>query len=187
MERLTGPVMPEPEGKPSEQGRYAVLPDGTVTAAGHDLPMTYQWPVWLRLLAACVTGAAVACIGTVSHRMGAANSIPYGAVLSLLIVTASAWSARARSGYAGLILHFIFACGTAWGLAILQKTSSALVAVASPAFVTYASQHVWQWWLYGIIIVQVILAFFPARWFTVGVSRAVRRGMQGSEPSRGVR
>ena len=68
--------MPEPEGKPSEQGRYAVLPDGTVTAAGHDLPMTYQWPVWLRLLAACVTGAAVACIGTVSHRMGAANSIP---------------------------------------------------------------------------------------------------------------
>ena len=178
--------MPEPEDKPSEQGRYAVLPDGTVTA-GHDLPMTYQWPVWLRLLAACVTGAAVACIGTVSHRMGAANSIPYGAVLSLLIVTASAWSARARSGYAGLILHFIFACGTAWGLAILQKTSSALVAVASPAFVTYASQHVWQWWLYGIIIVQVILAFFPARWFAVGVSGAVRRGIRGSEPSRGGR
>ena len=39
--------MPEPEGKPSEQGRYAVLPDGTVTAAGHDLPMTYRWPVRL--------------------------------------------------------------------------------------------------------------------------------------------
>ena len=54
--------MPEPEDKPSEQGRYAVLPDGTVTAAGHDLPMTYQWPVWLRLLAACVTGAAVAWV-----------------------------------------------------------------------------------------------------------------------------
>ncbi|BAR06879.1 protein [Scardovia inopinata] len=129
-------------------------------------PVSYSWPGWVRLTLSLLAGCAVGLIGTVSHRMGAAYNIPYGMVLSLLIVLGSAWSARARSGYADLVLHFVSSTATAWGLALTSKASSALVATGSVAFHTYFSTHVWQWWLYGIIVIQVVVAFFPASWFS---------------------
>ena len=60
------------------------------------LPWSYRQRPWLRYLIDVVSGAALGIVGTFAHRMGAAQNIPYGLVLALLLVALGAWSARSR-------------------------------------------------------------------------------------------
>lgn len=71
------------------------------------LPWSYRQRPWLRYLIDVVSGAALGIVGTFAHRMGAAQNIPYGLVLALLLVALGAWSARSRDGVAGFALYFI--------------------------------------------------------------------------------
>ena len=129
------------------------------------LPWSYRLSASKRLLVCLLSAVLVGAIGTAVHRMGAALNIPYGMVLSLVLVGLSAWSARARSGFGGLLLHFVVSCAVAWGFALIVKPQSALVATGSPAFTTYFSTEVWKYWLFGIIAAQVLIAFLPSRAF----------------------
>ena len=71
------------------------------------LPWSYRQRPWLRYLIDVVSGAALGIVGTFAHRMGAAQNIPYGLVLALLLVALGAWSARSRDGVEGFALYFI--------------------------------------------------------------------------------
>ena len=64
----------------------------------------------------------------------------------------------------------------AWGLAVAPRGSGALAPVGfgDPSAVPFWSEHVGMIWLYGMIVVQVILLFLPKRWFRITVDDDIR-------------
>ena len=123
-----------------------------------------------------LAGAAVGMIGTLAHRLGASANIPYGLVLALLVIVLSAWCARSRAGALGLGVHVAASSIVAWGLAVAPRGWGALTPVGfgDPSAVPFWSEHVGMIWLYGMIVVQVILLFLPKRWFRITVDDDIR-------------
>lgn len=118
-----------------------------------------------------LAGAAVGTVGTLAHRLGASANIPYGLVLALLIVMLSAWCARSRAGALGLGVHVAASSIVAWGLAVGPRGSGALTPVGfgDPSAVPFWSEHVGMVWLYGMIVVQIIMLCLPRRMFQITV------------------
>ena len=117
-------------------------------------PWSHRQNVLVKVLITIAAGVASAFVGTFAHRMGAELNIPYGLVLAFLIIGLSTWCARSRMGVVGLALHLIASSLTAWGMALTTTSGKALIVAG---FL----------WLYGLILVQVILLVLPARWFSV--------------------
>ena len=121
----------------------------------------------MRVTITVLAGAASAIIGTFAHRMGASANIPYGLALAFVILGLSTWCARARLGIIGLALHLIVSSAVAWGIALTTTSDNALVVAGFGTAVPFFSQHAGYIWLYGVIILQVVLALMPSRWFVV--------------------
>jgi hypothetical protein len=136
------------------------------------LPWSHQLDAPLRALICVVAGMGVAVVGTFAHRMGAAQNIPYGLALALVIVGLSTWCARSRSGAIGLALHLIASSAVAWLMAMGYPHGDVVTPIGFGAPVPYFSAHVGYFWLFGMIVVQVALLMMPASLFTMPGRRA---------------
>lgn len=130
------------------------------------LPWSYRQRPWLRYLIDMVSGAAFGIVGTFAHRMGAAQNIPYGLVLALLLVALGAWSARSRDGVAGFALYFIASTTVLYFLALRSGDVLIAAGFASDSL-PFWSQHVGYSWLFGVVVVQLLLFVFPRRCFNM--------------------
>lgn len=131
------------------------------------LPWSHRQNALVKGLVTLLAGAFAAFVGTFAHRMGASANIPYGLALAFLLIILSTWCARSRLGVVGLALHLIASSGTAWGLALTTSSGNALIVAGFQGDMPYFSQHAGYIWLYGIVLVQVVMLVLPARWFAI--------------------
>lgn len=111
-----------------------------------------------------VSALVIGVVGTFTYRLGAAYSIPYGLFASLLVAGILSFLAGVRGNIWHEFLHAAISTVVVWGLASQGTSTSALVVVGGSAFTTYWSVHAGYFWLYGIILVHVIVVFFPYKW-----------------------
>lgn len=130
-------------------------------------PWSHRQRPFVQMLITLLAGAASAGIGTLAHRMGASMNIPYGLVIAFLILVISTWCARSRMGAVGIGAHLIASSTMAWGIAICGVNGSALTPVGFSGEVPFFSQNVGYIWLYGLVVVQVVMLFLPRPWFTM--------------------
>ncbi|MBT1181153.1 alcohol dehydrogenase [Bifidobacterium sp. CP2] len=135
-------------------------------------PWSHRFGPVGRTLVTLAAGAGAAFFGTLAHRMGASADIPYGLALAFLIIGLSTFCARARQGVTGLALHLIVSSITAWGLAVGGAGDDALVVAGFSTPMPFFSQHAGYIWLYGVIVVQVVMLALPSRWFVIPPRKA---------------
>ena len=144
----------------------------TVKSTTELRPWSYRQNALVKSLITIAAGVASTCtasafVGTFAHRMGAELNIPYGLVLAFLLIGLSTWCARSRMGAVGLALHLIASSLTAWGMALTTTSGKALIVAGFQGDMPFFSQHAGYIWLYGLILVQVVLLILPARWFVI--------------------
>ncbi|BDR54829.1 hypothetical protein KIMH_09400 [Bombiscardovia apis] len=115
--------------------------------------------------ASLVVGALSGLIGTLSHRMGATMPVPYGLIIAFVLLLSSSWWARLVAGIIGSGLHIIGACGIIWLFMGYGPGGDVLIPIASPAFTTLFDRNAGSIWMFGALLLQVLLLLFPARWF----------------------
>ena len=125
----------------------------TVKSTTELRPWSYRQNALVKSLITIAAGVASAFVGTFAHRMGAELNIPYGLVLAFLLIGLSTWCARSRMG--------------AVGLALTTTSGKALIVAGFQGDMPFFSQHAGYIWLYGLILVQVVLLILPARWFVI--------------------
>lgn len=131
------------------------------------MPWSHRQSTLVKALVTIAAGAGSGLVGTMAHRMGASMNIPYGLVLAFLILGMSTWCARARLGAVGLALHLIASSIVAWWLALPGPGGDALTPIGFNAEVPFFTQYAGLIWLYGLIIVQVLMLMLPRGWFVV--------------------
>lgn len=132
------------------------------------LPWSHRLPIWARFLIDLCAGAAVGVIGTMAHRMGASSNVPYGLALAYLIVVLSTWCARSRDGISGLALHLIGSSLMVWSvMSGYGPGGDVLIPVGfgSDSAVPFFSEYAGYFWLYGIVVIPVLMLVMPRRWF----------------------
>ena len=134
----------------------------TVKSTTELRPWSYRQNALVKSLITIAAGVASAFVGTFAHRMGAELNIPYGLVLAFLLIGLSTWCARSRMGAVGLALHLIASSLTAWGMALTTTSGKALIVAGFQGDMPFFSQHAGYIWLYGLILVQVVLLILPA-------------------------
>lgn len=139
----------------------------TVKSTTELRPWSYRQNALVKSLITIAAGVASAFVGTFAHRMGAELDIPYGLVLAFLLIGLSTWCARSRMGAVGLALHLIASSLTAWGMVLTTTSGKALIVAGFQGDMPFFSQHAGYIWLYGLILVQVVLLILPARWFVI--------------------
>ncbi|MBT1172175.1 alcohol dehydrogenase [Bifidobacterium sp. MA2] len=132
------------------------------------MPWSHRFGAAGRTLVTLASGVGAAFVGTLAHRMGATGNLPYGLVLAFLIVGLSTYAARARQGVTGLALHLIVSSAAAWGIAIVGGPGGDALTVAGfSGDMPFMSQHAGYVWLYGVVVLQVVMLVLPSRWFVV--------------------
>ncbi|TCD54640.1 alcohol dehydrogenase [Alloscardovia theropitheci] len=116
------------------------------------------------VLCTVISALVIGIVGTFTYRLGAAYNVPYGLVLSLLIVAFFAFLAGVRGGIWHELLHAVIASCAAWYLALQGSITSTLVVTGGAALTTFWSINAAYIWLYGIIFVHVVVAFLPSKW-----------------------
>ena len=132
----------------------------TVKSTTELRPWSYRQNALVKSLITIAAGVASAFVGTFAHRMGAELDIPYGLVLAFLLIGLSTWCARSRMGAVGLALHLIAS-------SLTTTSGKALIVAGFQGDMPFFSQHAGYIWLYGLILVQVVLLILPARWFVI--------------------
>ncbi|NEG54422.1 alcohol dehydrogenase [Bifidobacterium sp. SMA15] len=144
------------------------------------MPWSHRLPAAGRTAVTLLAGLGVALVGTLAHRMGASMNIPYGLALAYAITALSTYCARARQGVTGLALHLIASSAGAWGIALFGGPGGdALVVAGFSTAAPFFSQHAGYAWLYGVILVQVVMLAMPSSWFRI----PPRRDAAGEDPS----
>lgn len=131
------------------------------------LPWSHRQHIVVRVLITMLAGAASGVVGTLAHRMGAEYNIPYGLALAFLILGISTWCARARCNAIGIGFHLIASSGVVWGMAMYGPGGDAMIPIGFSAPMPFFVQNAGSIWLYGEILLQVVMLFLPARWFVV--------------------
>lgn len=127
----------------------------------HNLPILGRYAV--TLLSAILCGL----IGTFSHRVGAVSNIPIGLIVALLLISLSAWCARSRTAMLGLLAHTVFSSAVAWILALRLIGTAVIVPVGFSGQLPWLSQRAGYIWLYGVILIQLIMLLLPSKWFVI--------------------
>lgn len=111
------------------------------------------------------SAVAVACIGAASHRMGVQYNIPYGLVLSYLMVAGSTFAARRRGGGLHVGLHILCSTVVTGIISQLATQTKALIILGfADNTYPYWTQHVGVWWMLGMVVVQLIVLLLPSKW-----------------------
>lgn len=117
------------------------------------------------LLITIASACAVALIGAVAHRMGAASNIPYGLVLSLMMVAGSTYAARRRGGGLHVGVHLsISGLITAYISQTAVNTRALIIMGFAVDNYPYWTQYVGIWWMLGMVVVQLVILLLPRRW-----------------------
>lgn len=149
------------------------------------LPWSHRQGVVVQVSVTVLSGACSGAVGTLAHRMGASMNLPYGLALAFAVLGLSAWCARARLGVSGLALHLIASSAIAWGLAVGGSAGDVLVPIGFSAEVPFFSQYAGYIWLYGLIVLQVLLLAWPRAWFVIPPRK--EEPCEGPEPLGGRR
>lgn len=119
---------------------------------------------WVRIVLFALFSAL---LGTMISRDGADGPFPWGLLVSLLLIFIVSLLARRDKKIAGVGTCLVFSSALAWILALFPGAGgSILVPIASPAFTTFFSASAGYIWLFGLIVVQVITALLPRKWFS---------------------
>lgn len=119
---------------------------------------------WVRIVLFAIFSAL---LGTMISRDGADGPFPWGLLISLLLIFIVSLLARRDKKIAGVGVCLVFSSALAWILALFPGAGgSILVPIASPAFTTFFSASAGYIWLFGLIVVQVITALLPRKWFS---------------------
>lgn len=148
------------------------------TPQGTRLTVPYSWrcATWLRYLITAAAAVAVGAVGTLAHRMGAAQGWPYGMLMAWLLVGLSGWCARARSGTGGLALHLTLSTLVVYFMAMPGPGGDAMVPIGFRGdAVPWLSQNSGYLWMFGMLAIQLVELALPRAWF--------RLRAQGSLPS----
>ena len=145
----------------------------TTSAPSAEKPWSHRQSLGIRLLICALAGAGTAIVGTLMHRMGASLNIPYGLVLAFALVLLSAWAARLRSGVIGVAFHLIVCSALVWMFAMYGPGGDVLIAVGFGGSVPFFSQYVGYMWLYGVIIVHLLVVAMPHSWVYGSRKRSV--------------
>ena len=119
---------------------------------------------WVRIALFALLSAL---LGTMISRDGADGPFPWGLLISLLLIFIVSLLARRDKKIAGVGVCLVFSSALAWILALFPGAGgSILVPIASPAFTTFFRASAGYIWLFGLIVVQVITALLPRKWFS---------------------
>lgn len=119
---------------------------------------------WVRIVLFALFSAL---LGTMISRDGADGPFPWGLLISLLLIFIVSLLARRDKKIAGVGVCLVFSSALAWILALFPGAGgSILVPIASPVFTTFFSASAGYIWLFGLIVVQVITALLPRKWFS---------------------
>ena len=130
-------------------------------------PLSHRLPVWLQYVVTCVSAGVYALIGTFAHRAGAINNMPYGLFMAFMLIALSAWCARSRNGRHGLVAHMIVSTVVVWLIALGFFGNAIVIPVGFGGFVPWFSQYAGYIWLFGILVVHLVLLCMPQRWFVI--------------------
>lgn len=139
------------------------------------LPWSHRQPYAVRILITVVAGFAVGIVGTLAHRMGVDRNIPYGLFIALLLLGASTWCARARSGAVGVGFHLIASSAAVWMLSGYGPGGDVLIPMGFGGVVPWFCEHAGAIWLYGVIVLQIVILVMPVRWFVVPPRLAISK------------
>ncbi|MFD0705095.1 alcohol dehydrogenase [Alloscardovia venturai] len=117
-----------------------------------------------RWVVTLVTAVIVAVAGMFTYRLGAAYSIPYGLFLTLFVVGVSCFLAGLRGGLWHEFVHAVISTVIVWMMAFSSTSSSTVIALGGAALTNFWSFHASAIWLYGIIVVQIVVSLFPHTW-----------------------
>ncbi|NEG70091.1 alcohol dehydrogenase [Bifidobacterium choloepi] len=132
------------------------------------LPWSHRQPVAVRILIDALAGIGAGVVGTLAHRMGAWQNLPYGLLLAFVLLGCSAWCARSRDGVIGLAVHLITSSGVVWMMAMYGPMGDAMVPIGfSTDTLPFFSQKVGLIWLAGVVVLQIVMLVLPRRWFSI--------------------
>lgn len=121
---------------------------------------------FLRWMGIVAFSLASGMIGTLLHRSGADQGVPWGLVLAFLLVFFSACWARRVEGFLGLAVNLLLSTSLIWLVAgNYGPGGDILVPVASKAFVTFWSRYDGYIWILGATLVQLLVLALPKAWF----------------------
>ena len=67
----------------------------------------------------------------------------------------------------GLLAHTVFSSAVAWILALRLIGTAVIVPVGFSGQLPWLSQHAGYIWLYGVILIQLIMLILPSKWFVI--------------------
>lgn len=132
------------------------------------MPWSFRIGYFPRLLVNMFSALAVSFVGTFTYRNGIDINIPYGLVLAFAILGISIWLSRARSGAVGLGLHLFVSSSFIWFLAARTASNgSILIPAGGAALSTFFSHYSGYIWLYGSIVLHILILIVPKRFAVV--------------------
>lgn len=141
------------------------------------LPWSFRLPAAGRLMVTALSAVLAALIGAVAHRMGVQWGIPYGLVLSFLLLGVSTWLARARDGGIGVGLHLLVSGMMTVAITEMATGDRALIIFGyNTDTYPFLVQKAGIVWLLGMVAVQVVMLVLPRRWFRVPPRTTVATG-----------
>lgn len=136
------------------------------------LPYSHRCAAWKQYLITIGSAIAVAFIGTLEHRAGAAYNIPYGLVLAFLLIIGSAWCARSRNNNFGLAVHLTVSTLIIYFLSMPGPGSDILTPIGfNTDTLPWICQHCGVLWIFGALIIQLIMLMLPKGWFVLSSER----------------
>lgn len=135
-------------------------------------PWSHRRSAPVRTLITVLSALGSALVATFASRIGAAYNMPVGLVIAFALLGMSAWCARSRGGITGFAVHML--CSTLLIYLIAQgwPNGDAVIVGFHNTELPWLSLYCGVIWLYGSILLQVIMLFLPARWFTIPERRA---------------
>ncbi|EFA23807.1 hypothetical protein BIFGAL_02916 [Bifidobacterium gallicum DSM 20093 = LMG 11596] len=131
-------------------------------------PWSHRIGIWGGMLITVASAIATGIIGTLTHRIGATQNLPIGLVLGFVLVGMSAWCARSRGGITGLAVHLIFSSAIVGFMAVYGPGGDVLIPMAiSGATLPFLSRNCGMIWFFGVVVMQIVMALLPARWFFI--------------------
>ena len=155
--RTTAPVKQPKLPFESEQ-------DGTDSAL---LPWSYRHGRVLGMTVTAVSAVCAVLVGTFVYRVGLRQNVPVGLLIALMLVALSSWSARARTGTWGLVLHFVI---SACVLTVMGDDNGGriyLLVRSAQVFPTWIMNNAVYIWMFGMVAIQLVIMFLPHRFFVI--------------------
>ncbi|WP_407712194.1 alcohol dehydrogenase [Bifidobacterium tsurumiense] len=164
--------------------RWGILDTMATSSQRTSLPWSHRQSAPIRTAVTTASAVASALIGTMAHRMGAVDNIPYGLALALLLVLVSAWCSRSRQGVAGLAWHLTVSSTVTWFMSQYGPGGDVVIPIGFSVPMPYFTEYAGYFWLFGIILIQVILLLVPSKCFVIPEADGIGNDKRGARSRR---